>query len=104
MQSQALGFDKDNILLVNTERVPLQLFGGAAPFKAALLGHAGIVNVSACYAVPGRNGWNGQFAYPEGRSKEQGSIVEFILVDSDYIKTLGLHLAAGRELPGGRPG
>jgi putative ABC transport system permease protein len=52
---------------------------------------------TACQAVPGRWGWSGQFAYPEGRPKDQGLLVEYIPVDADYVKTIGLTLAAGRD-------
>lgn len=97
MQTQNLGFDKDKVVLVNTNKVPRRLiFNNAQAFKTALRARAGIVSTTACAAVPGRTGWDAQFAYPEGRSKEQGSIVEYIPVDNDYVKTLGLKIAAGR--------
>jgi len=98
MQKQDLGFDKDKILLVNTTKIPWALRNGNAnAFKSDVLKHAGIQSISACWAVPGRTGWNGQFAYPEGRTKEQGSIVEYIPVDNEYVKTLGLKLSTGRD-------
>ena len=98
MQDQALGFDVDKVLLVTTNKIPWRLANkNADVYKTALLNLPGVKSVSACGAVPGRTGWDGQFAYPEGRTKEQGSVVEYIPVDADYIKTLGLDLAAGRD-------
>ncbi len=37
------------------------------------------------------------FAYPEGKTKEQATIVEYIATDQDYVKTIGLPLVAGRD-------
>ncbi len=98
MQSQNLGFDKDKILIVDVNKVPWKLRTDKTNvFKNSLLSNAGIQNVTACDAVPGRSGWNSQFAWPEGKPKDAQLIVEYIPVDEDYIKTLGLHLAAGRD-------
>ena len=98
MQHESLGFDKDKVVLIDAGRVPGNLAGDNwKAYRASLLAMPGVTHVAACWAVPGRNGWNGQFAYPEGRTKDQGSIVEYIPVDADYLKTLGLNLAAGRD-------
>lgn len=98
MQTQNLGFDKNKVILVNTNKVPRRLvFNSAQAFKSALKARAGIASTTACAAVPGRTGWDSQFAYPEGRTKDQGSIVEYIPVDNDYVRTIGLTLAAGRN-------
>ena len=98
MQGQSLGFDKDKVLLINTAKVPGRLvYDTKRTYKTTLLGLPGIGKVSACQAVPGRAGWDGQFAYPEGRTKEQGTVVEYIPVDPDYLATLGLQLVAGRD-------
>ena len=98
MQDQTLGFDKDKIVLVNADKLPWHVAqDNWKAFRTSLLGLPGVTNVTASWAVPGRRGWNGQFAYPEGRTRDQGSIVEYITVDADYLRTLGLTLAAGRD-------
>jgi putative ABC transport system permease protein len=98
MQNQDLGFDKNKIVLVNARKVPWALRNNNANvFKTGVLKHADIQAVSGCWAVPGRVGWEGQFAYPEGKTKEQALIVEYIPVDNDYVKTLGLRLSTGRD-------
>jgi len=102
MQKQDLGFDKDKVLLVNTTKVPWVLRNGNANvFKTSIMRHSGIANVSACWAVPGRTGWGSQFAYPEGKTKDQGVIVEYIPVDNNYVKTLGLKFNTGRDFIAG---
>lgn len=104
MQNRELGFNKEKVLLVNVMKVPWALRHDKAElFKTVLKSNAGIKNVTACNAVPGLNGWNGQFAHPEGRSKTDGLSVEYIPVDADYVKTIGLSLCAGRDfLPGSK--
>ncbi len=98
MQSQTLGFNKDNVLLVNVNKVPWTLRHNKADvFKNELKAENGIRMVTACNAVPGRSGWDGQFAYPEGLTKEQAVTVEYIPVDADYVRTMGMQLATGRD-------
>jgi putative ABC transport system permease protein len=98
LQDQTLGFDQGRIVLINTNRLPWQVAqNNWKAYRTTLLSLPGVSSVTAACAVPGRNGWNGQFAYPEGRTKDQGSIVEYISVDADYLRTLGLSLAAGRD-------
>lgn len=98
MQQQDLGFDKDHMLVVDVTKVPWQLrHDKATVFKNELLSQAGIKNITAANAVPGKYGWGGQFAYPEGKSKEQALTVEYIPVDAGYVKTIGMPLIAGRD-------
>lgn len=98
MQQQDLGFDKDHMLVVDVTKVPWQLrHDKATVFKNELLSQAGIKHITAANAVPGKYGWGGQFAYPEGKSKEQALTVEYIPVDAGYVKTIGMPLIAGRD-------
>lgn len=98
MQKQELGFDKDQVLVVDLVKVPWTLrHDKMEVFKAEMLRQKGIKNISATFAVPGRYGWDGQFAYPEGRPPDQGVTVEYVAADADYIKTIGIKLIAGRD-------
>lgn len=98
MQDRQLGFNKDKVLLIDMNKVPWRmLHKNADLFKSSLLSKTGVQKVTACGAVPGRSGWNGQYAYPEGKSKDDVTIVEYISADADYISTLGLQLATGRD-------
>ncbi len=98
MHDQYLGFDKDKILIVDVKKVPWALrHNNAEAFKTSLLRSHGIKNVTACTAAPGRSGWDSQFAWAEGKPKDAQLIVEYIPVDEDYIKTLGLQLKTGRD-------
>ncbi len=98
MQDEYLGFDKNKVLIVSMDKVPGRMRNSKTEvFKNSIIGQNGIKAVSAAGAIPGTSGWEGQFAYPEGRSKEEGLMVEFIPVDFDYLKTLGLELVQGRD-------
>ncbi|MRG44070.1 FtsX-like permease family protein [Chitinophaga sp. SYP-B3965] len=98
MQEQDLGFNKDNMLVIDAIKVPWTLrHEKAGVFKSELLRKSGITQMTAAGAIPGRSGWAGQFAYPEGKTKEQATIVEYIATDQDYVKTVGLPLVAGRD-------
>lgn len=98
MQQQDLGFDQNKMLLVDIQKVPWRLrHEKIEVFKTALQNKTGTRQVTAASAVPGRPGWEGQFAYPEGKTDEQGLQVEYIAADADYLKTIGLTLIAGRD-------
>lgn len=104
MQTQDLGFDKNKLIIADMHNVPWKLTNDNAElFKQRLLSQPGIKSVTACGASPGRTGWGSQFAYPEGKPADQGLIVEYIPVDRDFIKTIGLHVIKGRDfLPNSR--
>lgn len=94
MQKKNLGFEKDRVLVLNTNRIE---GSKVATLKQELLQLSAVQEVSYSNGVPGRPGWIGQIAYPEGREKENPTSVEYLAVDEDYVKTLGLELIAGRD-------
>ncbi|WP_299364442.1 ABC transporter permease [Winogradskyella sp.] len=98
MQSKNLGFEKEKIIVLDVDKVPWGLrHSSAEVFKNTLKSNIGITNVSASAAIPGLTGWPSQFAYPEGRTKQEGLIVEYIPVDFEYIETLGIDFVEGRN-------
>lgn len=98
MQTQELGFKTDNMLLVDVTTIPwVQRHDKAELFKKELMRRNGSRSITAAGAIPGRTGWDGQFAYPEGKPKEESVIVEYITTDHDYVKTIGLPMIAGRD-------
>jgi putative ABC transport system permease protein len=54
-------------------------------------------------AVPSRPGWVGQWAFPEDKPGDGSIGVEYMAVDEDYLKTLGLTLVAGHNFELSRP-
>ncbi|MEO1032587.1 MAG: ABC transporter permease [Bacteroidota bacterium] len=98
MQSKSLGFEQDKIVVLDVDKVPWRLrHSGAEVFKNSLKSNTGITDVSGSGAIPGLTGWGSQFAYPEGRSKDEGLIVEYIPVDFEYVETLGIDFVEGRD-------
>lgn len=94
MQTQSPGFDKENVLVVNT-------YGADNPeqtariFEAKLENSANILNVSTAeMGLGGGTGWSTSGFEYKGK---QMQIFEY-LVDPQYIPTLGLELLAGRNL------
>jgi len=93
MRNQNLGFDKEQILVMDATRVPGSASHNA--FKNSLKSLSGVENVSFTNALPGRPGWQGQWAYPETIEEENQIDTEYMAIDENYISTLGLELIAG---------
>ena len=98
MQSQDLGFDAEQVIVCDARRAPgKELSRRIDVFKHELTAHPAVELVSSAGAVPGRSGWRGQLSFPEGWAKNKSVSLEYIPVDFDFIKTLGLKLVAGRD-------
>jgi len=94
MQNQDLGFDKEQVLIVDASNLPKSV--ALSAFKTELLGLSGVSKVSFCNALPGHPGWQGQWAYAEKISEDHVD-TEYMAIDEDYLSTLGLNLIAGRN-------
>lgn len=98
MQNQPVGFDKENVIVINVHRFPRQtLTAQYETIKDEIRKHPSVKGVTGTNAVPGRPGWMGQFAYPEGRPKEQSVTLDYVVADPDYVPLFGLQLMAGRN-------
>lgn len=98
MRGEDLGFRKEQVLVLDARKSPW--FPGNEVYetmKHELLGYQGIVSASAAFAFPGRTGWRGQIAFPEGKPKDASVSIEFVPVDYDYAATVGLTVIAGRD-------
>ena len=93
MQQKELGFNKEELLVINASKIAKNRIES---LKNEMLGIPGINQVTYSNGVPGRPGWIGQIAYPEGRESENPVSVEFLAVDENYMDALGLELVAGR--------
>ncbi len=95
MQSQNLGFAKEQVLVLDATRVPRS--ASHTSFKNALQSLSGVENVSFTNALPGRPGWQGQWAYPGDRKEGQQVDTEYMAIDENYIDVLDLELVAGKN-------
>jgi len=98
MQSQNLGFNSEQVVVMDTRQTSGETISGRfETIKQELRGNPAVESVSAAHATPGRSGWEGQIAYPEGGTQEESLNTEYLPVDYDYVPTLGLKILAGRN-------
>jgi putative ABC transport system permease protein len=96
MQTQNLGFDKEKVLAINVITTPGYKFD-ADSFKKQLLMNSNVEAVSVASAYPTHN-LGGQLLWGEGMNEKETVMIWMWEADEDYIKTLGLHLIAGKNL------
>ena len=100
MQQQDLGFDKEQVLVLDARTAPWPWASRTEQYrtlKRALSEHPAVEHVSASFVAPGRSGWRGQVAFPEGRAEDEGLLVEYLPVDHDFVTTFRLQVIAGRD-------
>lgn len=98
MKERNLGFKKDHVVVVDTRRVPQhEVMKAVQPLRNDLESLSGVLQVSFTWALPGKSGWRGQWAYPEGLPDGESVVVEYIPVDHHYLETLDIQLVAGRN-------
>ncbi|MEM9667010.1 MAG: ABC transporter permease, partial [Bacteroidota bacterium] len=98
MQRQDLGFDDEQVLVLDARQAPgADLVERSEGLQQALAAHAAVTEVSAMWAVPGRNGWRGQLSFPEDWPEGESISLEYIGVDYGFAEALGLRFVAGRS-------
>ena len=93
LREKDLGFNKDQVIYFNAlGEIP----NNPEAFKTELLRSPGIVSATAGYGLPGDlfAGDGVKLVTNEGEKEETTNL---FVADFDYIKTLGLHVIAGRE-------
>jgi len=103
MKNRDLGFQGDQIIVVDVSKLPSTKFIKPASFKNDLRSLSGVQNVTFSNALPGKPGWVGQWARAEEKSADESVGVEYMSIDEDYLGTLGLKLVAGRNFDLSRP-
>ncbi|MBL7849305.1 MAG: ABC transporter permease [Cyclobacteriaceae bacterium] len=103
MQNQDLGFNREQVLVINSVRVNLEDQQPKETFRNQVADLAMVNRVSRTMQVPGISGWQGQIAYPEGKSGDEAVSVEYMGVDENYVDVLGLEIIAGRSFSKDHP-
>ncbi len=94
IQNKKLGYDKEQILTLPNSYV---LGKNEQVYKQQMLKDPRIVNATASYYKPaGPTNNNNAMAYPEGHDDQAMKTVEYH-IDEQYIPTLGMQMAAGRN-------
>ena len=103
MRSGDLGFNKEEVIVFDVTRLPNT--GALQVFRNDLLAMSDVSGVSFANAVPGRPGWQGQWAYPGEAEASEGTQIdtEYIAIDELYLQVLDLELLAGRNFDPARP-
>ena len=91
MQNKALGFDKENVMVISRADAIGNHIGS---FKDELLKIPGVMNVAASTAVPGHSNNNNGYRV-QGRP-EESYLLQTNWVDYDYLDVYGIKLASGR--------
>ncbi len=98
MSKQDLGFNNKQVVFLNASAVGFDKRQKTyAAFKNDVSSLAHVDRISYTNAIPGKYGWAGQVAFPEGKTMEESVSTEFIVADPDYVKTIGFHMLAGRD-------
>lgn len=100
MKRQNLGFDKDQVLIIDAADVSQS--SARQVLENEIRNFSGVELVSQSNALPGRPGWQGQWAYPDEFS-DQPVDTEYMAIDETYLPTLGLQLIAGENFDLSKP-
>lgn len=97
LRTKDMGFNKDNVVAISLRG---EMEANLETTKHAFENHPNIISASFQYGLPGE-----AFAGDGVKDVENNKDVpiSMLLVDEDYIKTLGLKLIAGREFDKNRP-
>jgi len=95
LQSKELGFDKENL-------VCLQIYSRIRPnyetIKQELLRHPGVVSVTGSSSLPTQGyAFSNSLWHWAGQAPDSETLIRAVYVDYDYIATMGMELAAGRD-------
>ncbi|MCH8960713.1 MAG: ABC transporter permease [Bacteroidetes bacterium] len=97
MRGQDLGFDKEQVLVVDARNLPTDVMQRQhETVKAEFMQHPSIQHASASMSVPGQSTWL-QVIFAEGLDENDSRRVQLIPIDDNYVETLGIEMAAGRD-------
>ncbi|MBU0711903.1 ABC transporter permease [bacterium] len=98
MQNRDLGFNKDNLIIVEKTDDIAQSF---AAFKKGLLENPTIISVANSRTVPGRNIGNSVYSHSDA-ANEDSKLLNVDATDIDFTETYGIPMVAGRFFIAGR--
>ncbi|MGV3539173.1 MAG: ABC transporter permease [Rufibacter sp.] len=93
LHNKQLGFNKEQIMFFSLRGDKMR--ENYETFKHELLRLSGVSGVSVGYGFPGDSFGNGPMKVQDGGETREGYATQ-MMVDYDYLKVLGLDLAAGR--------
>lgn len=100
MRTQDLGFDKEQVVVLDAINISDR--SSYQTLKNELQRLPNVESISFANALPGRPGWQGQWAYPDEKSDDPVD-TEYMAIDEGYLSTLGLELIAGSNFDLNKP-
>jgi putative ABC transport system permease protein len=94
LQNKAFGFNREQVVVVNI--VDTSIRERTESVKAELRRHSGIAGVAFISHYPGRSARRNVFA-PQGFDYENMQMMDAISVNTDFVPTMEVDLAAGRN-------
>ncbi len=94
MKNKDLGFNRDNVISVKNLTVSIR--NSYPSFKAELLQHPDILNISASQSVPGEDR-SLQSGYKKGDDPASAVMIYENRVQHEYVSTFGMEIIAGRD-------
>lgn len=94
LKHKDIGFNKQHVVVLPI--VDDEIKHSIKSFKRELTNYAGVLNVAATSTLPG---WSipRNFKIPQGYTEEQMQLMDDINVDQDFISTLEIKMAVGRN-------
>lgn len=103
MRNSNLGFDKDNVIILNISTSHPEEQADYAALKEILRQHPAIIGLSGAYTLPGLHSKETWSVRNEEASPEDYVTVRTTAVDAGYLETLGLQLVQGRNFSEDNP-
>jgi len=95
IRTTKLGFNKDQVLVLNIKDKELRT--KYEVIKAELSKNPSVLNVTASSGIPGRISHNWYFSTEGLQEKKEKPSMWVMMVDHDFIKTLGMEIVEGRD-------
>jgi putative ABC transport system permease protein len=100
MRSQDPGYDKDQLLIVKTPALQDSIYSTrVSTFKTELLADPAIRGVAPVSEIPGRGMEQNNGIRRADQVKDQTMYADFLAIDTDFVRTYGVKLLAGVNLP-----
>lgn len=97
IQNKSLGYDREQVLVMPVDS---KTRANYESLKAAIKITPGVTSVTGAYEDPTSIGWGDGITTDDGNGKKEISL-NATPVDLDYLQTMGMQLAAGRDfMPG----
>ena len=91
IQTTKLGYDKEHVLVLPADRKVIE---NLTALKTELTQHPDIRDVTAAYDMPTEVGWTDRL-HAEGMAETESIMTNAMLVERDFVRTLGLEVIAG---------